>query len=111
MDHNGQQLQDLLTKNRETIIDGTVVDIKTVAPETPRVDRMIATFEKQWTDTAAHCLARAAELESAAAELRQRAVDLHAACNYLHDVKQTSLYEIESREKVQSLMFVNPTNG
>ena len=77
-------------------------------PETPTVNRMLGSFERQWTKTANECNQRAAELEKAADELRRRANDLLDARSYLDDVQKSVLYEIESRNRAASLALVNP---
>lgn len=94
-------------------IDSEVRDgilIPQTIPETPKVDRMLGAFRREWEKTADECVKRAIELEEAAADLRNRAGHLLNACGYLDDVKQATVYEIDSRERVNSLMFVNPSD-
>lgn len=83
-------------------------ELQVLVPETPKVDRMLGAFRREWEKTADECIKRAVELEDAAADLRNRAGHLLNACGYLDDVKQATVYEIDSRERVNSLMFVNP---
>lgn len=78
-------------------------------PSTQRVDRMLGAFNRQWLETAEACVKRAVELENAAADLRLRAEKLLSSRVFLDDVKDTVVYEIESRDRTASLMFVNPS--
>lgn len=107
--------------DRTTVIDGVLVELKhehqirDIIPslhetkvETPTVDRLLGNFEKQWITTAEDCTKRAEELEAAAADLRQRAMNLHSALDYLQDVKSAVVFEIESRNRAMSLALVNP---
>ena len=92
------------------IDDGaTLGDILQQAEETPTVDRLLWRFEREWTNTADTCIKRAEELEQAALDLRKRADDLLSSRNFLNDVKQAVLFEIESRNRASSLALVNPT--
>lgn len=76
--------------------------------DTPTVDKMLGAFERQWTRTADDCVERAAELEAAAAELRNRADAILRSREYLTHMKTTVLYEIESRNRAASLALVKP---
>lgn len=101
----------LATNGEHTIGDilRPATEVVQTEPNTPTVDRMLSTFDKQWTRTADDCIKRAQELETAAIELRKRAEDLLSARNWLDDVKQTVLFEIESRNRSASLALVNPS--
>src|SRR5438045_913324 len=79
-----------------------------LAFETPTVDRMMATFYNQWTMTADLCIKRAEELEDTAKELRHRAQELYNARDLTESVKETVIYEIQSRNRANSLALVNP---
>lgn len=105
-----------MTEQKDTLLDAIKAgmvptesnrSVLSDVPLTPSVDRMLSTFERQWVETANACIQRAEELEKAAADLRLRAADLHSACNYLQDVKQAVLFEIESRNRATSLALVN----
>lgn len=93
----------------EEILQAIEKPMQLTAEPPPAVDRMLGIYERQWTATAHQCELRAAELEVAAAELRKRAEDLYNARNFLDDVKQSVLFEIESRERAARLALVNPS--
>lgn len=78
--------------------------------ETPTVDRMLASFNKQWEATAAECIQRAEELEGAAMDLRERAERLRGAIELTAEVKGAVLFEINARNRAASLALVN-SNG
>lgn len=76
--------------------------------ETPRVDRMMSIFDTRWRTTADLCLQRAIELETAAANLRERADKLMAARDLVDEVKGAVQFEIAARQRADSLALVNP---
>lgn len=75
--------------------------------ETPTVDRMLATFNKQWEATAVECIIRAEALEGAALDLRERAQRLRDAVELTAEVKGAVLFEIDARNRAASLALVN----
>ncbi len=76
--------------------------------ETPTVDRIMDRFNNQWQKTAEACVQRAEELEAAAADLRKRAEKLLEARVLTDEVKGAVQFEIEARNRHQSLSLVNP---
>lgn len=96
-------------KEEQTMVRVEHDPILTTSHETPKVDRWLGAFATQWEATAQACLIRAKELEDAAAGLRARADALLNARVHLDDVKDTVIYEIDSRDAHARLMFVNPT--
>lgn len=89
-------------------VDTPQAKIVELRHDTPTVDRILRSFTDQWTKTADDCIRRAQELEDAAADLRKRANILQSALDYANDVKATVDYEIDSRNRVNSLALVNP---
>lgn len=79
--------------------------------ETPTVDRMLNSFNKQWEATAAACISRAQELEGAAMDLRERADRLRSAKELTAEVKGAVIFEINARNRAMSLALVNPKEG
>lgn len=96
-------------EEEQTMVRAEHDPIITTSHETPKVDRMLAAFASQWEVTAKSCIDRAKELEDAAAGLRARADALLNARVHLDDVKDTVIYEIDSRDAHARLMFVNPS--
>jgi hypothetical protein len=79
------------------------------APATPTVDRIMGRFSTMWRTTADLCRLRADELEKAAYDLRMRADKLDAAMELTAEVKGAVQFEIEARQRANSLALVNPS--
>lgn len=90
----------------DTISSIEELPLRTLAVDTPKVDRMLAAFNNQWNATAADCLRRAEELETAATDLRDRAELLQRATHLTNEVKEVVLFEIQARERAFSLALV-----
>jgi hypothetical protein len=83
-------------------------DITQLTYETPLVDKIMDRFSNQWRSTAQACIARAEELEQAAAELREHAAVLNEAQYLLVDTASTVQFEINARNRAASLALVRP---
>lgn len=102
-------VQSLLAEENKVVQSIEDAMAAALSPKTyPKVEATLSIFEQQWKNTAELCLFRAAEMEAAAAELRERAANLQGACTYIQDVRGAVSYEIESRTRADSLALVNP---
>lgn len=80
-----------------------------VEPMPAAVNRMCATLQKNWLDTAVQCEQRADELSKVADELRRRADILRREAEEIPvAIKETVRGEIESRHRCDFLALVNP---
>lgn len=75
----------------------------------PKTDALLTACTNIWETTAHALLARAKELYSAANDLEDRARELLERREYIDNVRSTIQFETECRNRVASLMFVNPT--
>lgn len=76
---------------------------------TTRVERILRPFDNNWRTTADLCVLRAQELEAAAADLRDRAEKLMAARVLVDEVKGAVQFEIDARQRADSLLLVQPS--
>lgn len=99
-------VHDLDAMDAQTLVPPEHDPIIELGIETPKVDRMLNSFDVQWRTTVDALRLRAEQLHKAADDLEHRANTLEEYRTYLTDVKNATLFEIESRMRADSLQFV-----
>lgn len=78
------------------------------SPLMEKVERTMTAYGHAWHSTSDALRLRAKELQEAAKELTDRADYLDLCHEHIDNIKASVSFEIESRERCQSLMFVIP---